>query len=149
MRPIISFASWPTASTSSVRSLMATTDGSTSTTPRPFAQMSVLAVPRSIPMSLANIAACPSSVVLIVLVLRAASPAAARQMAVSSCRNEGAARRAGGLSDNNAILAYHILLKKQAPAPQKFVLSENIYKIETPKAPSSRRSAHSGRPTTL
>jgi hypothetical protein len=52
VRPSISFASLPTASTSPVFLLMATMEGSFTTIPLPFAYTSVLAVPRSIARSL-------------------------------------------------------------------------------------------------
>jgi hypothetical protein len=51
VRPIIRWASPPTATTSSVRSSIATTDGSESTIPRPWTYTTVLAVPRSMAMS--------------------------------------------------------------------------------------------------
>src|SRR6185369_7088683 len=52
VRPSISFASLPTASTLLVTLLMATMEGSLTTIPRPFANTKVLAVPRSIARSL-------------------------------------------------------------------------------------------------
>src|SRR5918992_358208 len=52
VRPSISFASFPTASTLLVTLLIATIEGSLSTTPRPLAYTSVLAVPRSMAKSL-------------------------------------------------------------------------------------------------
>src|SRR5258705_13625105 len=52
VRPSISFASLPTASTQLVTLFMATMEGSLSTTPRPLAKTSVFAVPRSIAKSL-------------------------------------------------------------------------------------------------
>src|SRR6266545_282833 len=51
VRPIIALASAPTARTWLVLVLIATTDGSFSTTPRPRTYASVLAVPRSTAMS--------------------------------------------------------------------------------------------------
>ena len=51
VRPIIFFASMPTASGRPSRVLTATTDGSSSTTPRPRTYTSVLAVPKSTAMS--------------------------------------------------------------------------------------------------
>src|ERR1700733_12116663 len=51
VRPSISFASRPTASTSPVDLLMATIEGSFTTIPLPFAKTRVLAVPRSIARS--------------------------------------------------------------------------------------------------
>ena len=51
VRPIICFASSPTASTSPESFLIATTEGSRSTIPRPLTCTNVLAVPRSIPIS--------------------------------------------------------------------------------------------------
>src|SRR3954471_19409385 len=51
VRPIIRWASAPTAWTSPVRSSIATTDGSDRTIPRPRTWTTVLAVPRSIAMS--------------------------------------------------------------------------------------------------
>ncbi len=54
VRPIIRWASAPTATTSPVRSSMATTDGSESTMPRPCTWTTVLAVPRSTAMSRAD-----------------------------------------------------------------------------------------------
>src|SRR5579864_7037071 len=54
VRPSISFASLPTASTSPVFLLMATMEGSFTTMPLPLAYTSVLAVPRSIARSLEN-----------------------------------------------------------------------------------------------
>src|SRR6185295_9854688 len=54
VRPSISLASLPTASTSFVILLMATMEGSLTTIPRPFAYTSVLAVPRSMARSLEN-----------------------------------------------------------------------------------------------
>src|SRR3954470_13468694 len=54
VRPSISFASLPTASTSPVVLLIATMEGSFTTMPLPFAYTSVLAVPRSIAKSLEN-----------------------------------------------------------------------------------------------
>src|SRR5471030_2621128 len=48
VRPSISFASLPTASTSPVFLLIATMDGSLTTMPLPLAKTRVLAVPRSI-----------------------------------------------------------------------------------------------------
>ena len=51
MRPIIRFASAPTACTRPVSSEIATTDGSKSTIPRPRMNTSVFAVPRSTAMS--------------------------------------------------------------------------------------------------
>ncbi len=51
VRPIIFFASEPTARMPPVFVLMATTDGSFRTIPRPLTYTSVLAVPRSIAMS--------------------------------------------------------------------------------------------------
>ena len=56
VRPTICLASWPTARIR-VRpsvSVMAMTEGSLSTTPRPFRNTRMLAVPRSIAMSLEN-----------------------------------------------------------------------------------------------
>src|ERR1700675_954281 len=55
VRPSISLASLPTASTSPVFLLMATIDGSFTTMPLPLAYTSVFAVPRSIARSLENI----------------------------------------------------------------------------------------------
>src|SRR5688572_1490604 len=53
--PSISFASWPTATTLRLLPLvMATTDGSSRTIPRPRMWTSVLAVPRSMAMSCEN-----------------------------------------------------------------------------------------------
>ena len=52
VRPTISLASLPTASTRSVSLLIATIEGSSTTMPRPLAKTSVLAVPRSIARSL-------------------------------------------------------------------------------------------------
>src|SRR5438105_7118545 len=54
VRPNISFASLPTASTSPVTLLMATMEGSFTTSPLPRAYTSVLAVPRSMAKSLEN-----------------------------------------------------------------------------------------------
>src|SRR5215471_8646658 len=54
VRPSISFASLPTASTSPVFLLMATMEGSLTTIPLPAAKTSVLAVPKSIARSLEN-----------------------------------------------------------------------------------------------
>src|SRR6266480_6250622 len=54
VRPSISLASLPTASTSPVFLLMATIDGSFTTMPLPLAKTSVLAVPRSMARSLEN-----------------------------------------------------------------------------------------------
>src|SRR5438128_282327 len=54
VRPSISFASLPTASTSPLFLLMATMDGSLTTMPFPLAKTSVLAVPRSIARSEEN-----------------------------------------------------------------------------------------------
>ena len=51
VRPIIFFASSPTARTSPVSCFIATTDGSRKTIPFPFTCTSVFAVPKSIPMS--------------------------------------------------------------------------------------------------
>src|SRR5690242_20193047 len=51
VRPIIFFASAPTARMPPVLVLIATTDGSLSTIPRPLTYTSVLAVPRSTAMS--------------------------------------------------------------------------------------------------
>src|SRR5580693_8434700 len=51
VRPSISLASFPTASTSPVVLLMATMDGSLTTMPLPLANTSVLAVPRSMARS--------------------------------------------------------------------------------------------------
>ena len=51
VRPIICLASSPTASTSPESFLIATTEGSRRTIPRPFTCTSVFAVPRSIPIS--------------------------------------------------------------------------------------------------
>src|SRR5262245_59934206 len=51
VRPIIALASEPTARTWLVLVLIATTDGSFRTTPRPRTYASVLAVPRSTAMS--------------------------------------------------------------------------------------------------
>jgi hypothetical protein len=51
VRPSISLASLPTASTRFVLFSTATTDGSLSTMPRPFTQTSVFAVPRSMATS--------------------------------------------------------------------------------------------------
>src|ERR1017187_10137789 len=55
VRPSISLASLPTASTSPVFLLMATIEGSLTTMPLPRAYTSVLAVPRSMARSLENI----------------------------------------------------------------------------------------------
>src|SRR5581483_2262790 len=55
VRPSISFASLPTASTSPVFLLMATMEGSFTTMPLPRAYTRVLAVPRSIARSLEKI----------------------------------------------------------------------------------------------
>jgi hypothetical protein len=52
VRPNISLASRPTASTALVILLMATMEGSETTMPRPLAKTRVLAVPRSIARSL-------------------------------------------------------------------------------------------------
>src|SRR5208282_336469 len=52
VRPSISFASLPTASTSPVFLLMATMEGSLTTMPLPRAYTNVLAVPRSMARSL-------------------------------------------------------------------------------------------------
>src|SRR5271157_185301 len=54
VRPSISFASLPTASTSPLFLLMATMDGSLTTIPLPLAKTSVLAVPRSMARSEEN-----------------------------------------------------------------------------------------------
>src|SRR5437867_7741234 len=54
VRPSISFASLPTASTLLVTLLIATIDGSLTTMPRPLAKTSVLAVPKSMARSLEN-----------------------------------------------------------------------------------------------
>src|SRR3954465_9895115 len=54
VRPSISLASLPTASTSFVFLFTAMIDGSLTTMPLPFAYTSVLAVPRSIARSLEN-----------------------------------------------------------------------------------------------
>src|SRR6266853_4143883 len=54
VRPSISFASFPTATTSPLFLLMATMDGSFTTMPLVFAKTSVLAVPRSIARSEEN-----------------------------------------------------------------------------------------------
>src|SRR5215475_12204449 len=54
VRPSISFALLPTASTLWVTLLIATIDGSETTMPRPRAKTSVFAVPRSIARSLEN-----------------------------------------------------------------------------------------------
>src|SRR5229473_5620891 len=54
VRPSISFASRPTASTRPVTLLMATMDGSFTTMPLPRAYTQVLAVPRSMARSLEN-----------------------------------------------------------------------------------------------
>jgi hypothetical protein len=54
VRPSISFASLPTASTSPLFLLMATMEGSLTTIPLPLAKTSVLAVPRSIARSEEN-----------------------------------------------------------------------------------------------
>src|SRR5262249_30274288 len=54
VRPSISLASLPTASTSPVFLLMATIEGPFTTMPFPLAQTSVLAVPRSMAKSLEN-----------------------------------------------------------------------------------------------
>src|ERR1035438_1103573 len=54
VRPSISFASLPTASTSPLFLLMATIEGSLTTMPFPLAKTSVLAVPRSIARSEEN-----------------------------------------------------------------------------------------------
>ena len=51
VRPIMRWASTPTACTSLVRWSIATTDGSDTTTPAPRTKITVLAVPRSIAMS--------------------------------------------------------------------------------------------------
>ena len=54
VRPTICFASAPTASTRLVFGFIATTDGSLMAMPLPRTSTSVLAVPRSIPMSREN-----------------------------------------------------------------------------------------------
>ena len=54
VRPTICFASAPTASTRWVFGFIATTDGSLMTMPLPRTSTSVLAVPRSMPMSREN-----------------------------------------------------------------------------------------------
>src|SRR5258708_30525047 len=54
VRPSISFASLPTASTSPLFLLMATMEGSLTTIPLPLAKTKVLAVPRSIARSEEN-----------------------------------------------------------------------------------------------
>src|SRR5690349_23347167 len=54
VRPSISFASLPTASTSPVFLLMATIEGSFTTMPLPLAYTNVFAVPRSMARSLEN-----------------------------------------------------------------------------------------------
>jgi hypothetical protein len=54
VRPTIRFASAPIARTRLERASIATTDGSLMTIPRSFTWTSVLAVPRSIPMSREN-----------------------------------------------------------------------------------------------
>ena len=54
VRPSISLACLPTASTSSVRASTATTEGSRITMPLPRINTSVFAVPKSMPMSLEN-----------------------------------------------------------------------------------------------
>ena len=59
VRPIISFASLPTARTASFLTSTATTDGSRITIPFPLIQTSVFAVPRSIPISLVNMVCSP------------------------------------------------------------------------------------------
>ena len=51
VRPIIRFASSPTACTAPLTESIATTDGSDTTMPWPFTNTSVFAVPRSIAMS--------------------------------------------------------------------------------------------------
>ena len=55
VRPIIFFASEPTASTVSERTSTATTEGSRMTIPLPFIYTRVFAVPKSIPISFENI----------------------------------------------------------------------------------------------
>ena len=55
VRPIMSFASLPTASTLPVYLSIATTDGSLTVIPRPLTYTRVFAVPKSIPISFANI----------------------------------------------------------------------------------------------
>lgn len=57
--PITSLASLPTYFTVSVRVSTATTEGSRMTMPLPFIKISVLAVPKSIPISFENINAAP------------------------------------------------------------------------------------------
>ncbi|MNJ35882.1 hypothetical protein D3C77_306490 [compost metagenome] len=52
VRPTIFLASSPTASTRLASLSIATTDGSSNTTPLPFTCISTLAVPKSIPISL-------------------------------------------------------------------------------------------------
>ena len=54
VRPSIFLASNPTATTRSVLLFTATTEGSLMTIPRPFIYTNILAVPRSIPISLRN-----------------------------------------------------------------------------------------------
>ena len=54
VRPNIRLASWPTAKTLPVVDCTATTEGSDRTIPKPFTCTKVLAVPKSIPMSLEN-----------------------------------------------------------------------------------------------
>src|SRR3990172_5504666 len=54
VRPSISFASLPTASTLAVASLMATMEGSDTTMPLPLAKTKALAVPRSMASSFEN-----------------------------------------------------------------------------------------------
>src|SRR5512146_321858 len=55
--PTIRLASLPTASAAEVLTLSATTEGSLTTTPLPGAKTQVLAVPRSIARSVANMCA--------------------------------------------------------------------------------------------
>ena len=59
VRPIISFACLPTASTVSVLTSTATTEGSRMTMPLPFMNTRVFAVPRSMPISFENIGFSP------------------------------------------------------------------------------------------
>src|SRR5881394_1734563 len=54
VRPSMSLASFPTASTSLVTLFIATMEGSLTTMPRPFAYTRVFAVPRSMARSLEN-----------------------------------------------------------------------------------------------
>src|SRR5438552_1708046 len=112
VRPSISLASRPTASTRPLILLIATIDGSLTTMPLPRANTQVLAVPRSIARSLENresierrLNGAPWSVV------SQQSAVNSQQSAVNSRQSTVGGRRSNGASRGNSVKDDGVMLR--------------------------------------